>query len=320
MEILSGCSASNGACQQSDSLSNHHILVALLNVHLLAFLRAGFDHLRARVVLVLVFRENSEHIVVFDFVQVPEVEVFDIRDRVENGLGLHDVGILGQKPRVDDSPPEVARLELRVREADKHLFNAGLADVLEEVPHRICADGRDIVALVLLEAVRPDFLADERDELGPDLETEGQLLRKHARQLKEQPAEPAADIQEIDFARVRAIEHRVHLVLVGNRVSLRVREHLPVFLLLPAEELRVVDPPVDVVRVEGRRELGLVQGIDVRARAEFALSRHQPDLLALRGVSLDRLNFLGDVSFLRFLVLFLHSLLFGGHCGAARSI
>lgn len=102
---------------------------------------------------------------------VPLVQVLDVRDGVQDASRSQQVRVLGQQMRaaggkqtwsahrstrtrdwserllLDNATAVVALLELRVREAEEHLGDLSLGEVVRQVAHGICSQRRYVLEL-----------------------------------------------------------------------------------------------------------------------------------------------------------------------------
>jgi hypothetical protein len=231
------------------SSKNGPVFVPFVSLYLLPLLRLVYHDLYAEILLVFYL---LEHPVVPKVLQMPLVELQDIRDAVEPPIRLEQVGVLRQEPRVDYSAPVVLGLEVRVWKADEYLLQGLLREVLAQMPHRVRPDHRNVVEFARLLLPEPSyFLPDEIDQLVPNLHPQDQLVREQRRQPEQQSSESAADINNRDIPSAQLVISRA---LIQTGVFDSVARDFQVLLRRGSKFERVVSLPVheSVMRGEGK--------------------------------------------------------------------
>lgn len=122
----------------SDALVHREVLVTPQSRHLLGLLRVLQHGAHTGVVgQHFCVGHAAETGVCVALLDVPLVELFDVRDGVQAASGLDQVGVLGEQDVADDASAVVLGLEVGVGEANEDLFHLVLAEEVGQVSHAV---------------------------------------------------------------------------------------------------------------------------------------------------------------------------------------
>ncbi len=117
-----------------------YILHSLVSSHLFALFSLRTHNSNHLIPLELLVPDPLEKLVTDQLLHHPLVQRLDVRDRVQRPARPQHERILGRQPGGHDARFVLARLEMRVREAEEDGAQLGLAEKVGQKLHRVGAD------------------------------------------------------------------------------------------------------------------------------------------------------------------------------------